>query len=236
MTVPLSGKNILEGWQKAVNCLMNNKKAVYNLILTIEEPEIVNEAWIQQHDPKKIKNKTKSIMDVANTIFPDKIMQKSSSRLDFYERYKKIHQRSWNPKGWGTYFLRLISFGQKNINQLEVIISKLKDWERNPKGALVFHLSSPETDKPRPRGGPCWQFGELCCNEGKVDFVVVYRNHDYFEKALGNFIALSKLLSFICRESEKIPGKLVCHSVRAYFDETIPDMEKLRNGFQPKII
>jgi hypothetical protein len=52
---------------------------------------------------------------------------------------------------------------------------------------------------------------------GRLDLVVVYRNHDYFNKALGNFIALGQLLDFICVESNKEPGQLICHSVHAYF-------------------
>ncbi len=49
-----------------------------------------------------------------------------------------------------------------------------------------------------------------------MDFVVVYRNHDFFNKALGNFIALGQLLKFIADASGKTAGRLICHSVHAY--------------------
>ena len=48
--------------------------------------------------------------------------------------------------------------------------------------------------------------------------VAVYRSHDYTLLALGNFIGLSDLLAFICRETRKTPGKLTVHSVYAFLD------------------
>jgi hypothetical protein len=52
-----------------------------------------------------------------------------------------------------------------------------------------------------------------------IDLVAVYRNHDFLKKALGNYIGLGQLLQFIAAESDKKPGRVVCHSVHAYCDE-----------------
>lgn len=60
-----------------------------------------------------------------------------------------------------------------------------------------------------------------------LDLVVVYRNHDFFNKALGNFIALGQLLRFIAVESGKTPGNLICHSVHAYSPRPIKDLATL---------
>jgi thymidylate synthase len=46
--------------------------------------------------------------------------------------------------------------------------------------------------------------------------VALVRNHDYFEKALGNLIGLGHLLGYVCSETDLAPGELVCHSVHAY--------------------
>jgi thymidylate synthase len=125
----------------------------------------------------------------------------------------------------------LISFGEKEVNQLERVISKINDWKRmNYNAAFVFHLSSPETDGPRKIGGPCWQYGELSLRDGKINFSVVYRSHDYFGKVLGNFIGLSRLLSFICEETGMEPGIMTCHSVWAFFDSTKTQAENLLQG------
>jgi thymidylate synthase len=56
--------------------------------------------------------------------------------------------------------------------------------------------------------------------DGKIDMTAVYRNHDYFNKALPNFVGLGRLLDFICSESGRDVGKLVCHSGHAYFSKS----------------
>ncbi len=131
-----------------------------------------------------------------------------------------------NRSRWGTYFERLIAF-DGNLNQLERAIGKLNTWDRNTTG-LVFHLSSPSIDSPRTRGGPCLHYIELLWKTGDVlDLVAVYRNHDYFSKALGNFLALGQLLFFISTETDKQPGKLICHSVHAYTESSLTRLKLL---------
>jgi hypothetical protein len=44
----------------------------------------------------------------------------------------------------------------------------------------------------------------------------IYRNHDYFNKAFANFVGLGRLLGFICAQTSRAPGRLVCHSGHAY--------------------
>lgn len=227
----ISQNNILDVWKEAVRFLLDNGRNSPNIILTIDKPYILDESWLNNHDPKKIKNKIKSIRDVTNTIFPYRLRLRASSRQGLYDRYKIVHTRRKSPGIWGTYFLRLISFGEENVNQLERVITKINTWEKkNYNAAFVFHLSSPETDGPRKLGGPCWHFGELSIRNGKIDFSVVYRSHDYFGKTLGNLIGLSRLLSFICEETGMEPGIMTCHSIWAFFDSTKKQAEDILRG------
>jgi thymidylate synthase len=227
----ISQINILDAWKEAVIFLLKNERHFSNIILTISRPDVFDEQWLQKYDPRKIKNKIKSIRDVTNTIFPQKLKLRASSRQEFYDRYKIVHARRKSPGILGTYFLRLISFGEKNINQLERVITKINTWERkNYNAAFVFHLSSPETDGPRKLGGPCWHYGELSIRDGKIDFSVVYRSRDYFGKTLGNFIGLSRLLSFICEETGMEPGIMTCHSIWAFLDSTKKQAEEILRG------
>jgi thymidylate synthase len=102
-------------------------------------------------------------------------------------------------------------------NQLETAIEKMNRWPRSSRTGLVFHLSAPTLDAPRTRGGPCLQFIELLWHgNGTVDLAAVYRNHDFIDKALGNFVGLADLQQFICGETGKTPGNLVCHSMHAF--------------------
>jgi len=123
----------------------------------------------------------------------------------------------------------LIAFGRIDpVNQLDRAIDKLTTWPKRSTTGLVFHLSSPDLDAPRTRGGPCWHFGEIIWREDNIlDLVVVYRNHDFFNKALGNFIGLGQLLKFICDESGKNAGSLRCHSVHAFNPESVARLKAL---------
>ena len=98
-------------------------------------------------------------------------------------------------------------------------MSSINQWQGNHKAAFVLHLTSPETDGPRSRGGPCLQYVQvLCPTSSTVALMAVYRSHDYFNKALGNFVGLGRLLSYICEATERTPAGLVCHSVSAFYD------------------
>jgi len=227
----ITGSNILDAWKKALEFLLKNGKQYSNLILSINNPNAIENSWLNIHDPKKIIGKLKSIKDVANTIFPQRLKEKYATRNEMFQRYKALHNRRKKPGVWGTYFFRLISFGKDNVNQLERVISKINNWQKmDYKAAFVFHLSSPETDSPRKIGGPCWHYGELSLKGGKIDFLVVYRSQDYFGKALGNFIGLSRLLTFICEETGMEPGIMTCHSVWAFLDSNNKNTLRLLQG------
>jgi thymidylate synthase len=88
--------------------------------------------------------------------------------------------------------------------------------EEPPRAAFVVHLSSTELDNPRPLGAPCWQYAQFIRNsDSELSLSALYRSHDYFQKALGNFIGLTRLLKFVCYHSGMQPGTLTCFSTYA---------------------
>lgn len=213
----------MAAWRGGCELLLGAQGEICNLMTTIHRPCELDEVWLERHSPCAVKVGADSAADVANTLFPLKTWERSGGRSDFYARYLRAHDRAhrWarGRHAWGTYFERLIRFPASGVNQLERAIEKLVSWPQRNTTGLVFHLSSPAFDAPRTRGGPCWQFAEILWNaDDTLDLVVVYRNHDFFNKVLGNFVGLGRLLAFICAASNKSPGKLVCHSVHAYFD------------------
>lgn len=217
----IQAPNALTAWREAVSHLAAHSREEYNLLLQIDDPT-PDDAWLRTYNPRDHAPRAMSAADVANTIFPQSLYEGHPLREEFYDRYLSLHRRARRmrrSRAWGAYFERLISFnGDDENNQLEKVVLALRKWKRSSRAGLVFHLSSP-LDSPRPLGAPCWQFGELIWHpDGRVDMVVVYRNHDYFSKALGNFVGLGRLLNFICTEADKTPGSLTCHAVHAYFD------------------
>jgi len=227
MSYLLSALNGLDAWVEAARHLVAVKGGEeVNIILEVASPTTFEHRWFESIDPREVSARGENPNNVSNTIFPLQTLRNSADRHDFYERYKRAHSRSHN-KRWGTYFLRLIDFGETRVNQLERAIGVLNNWKKEPGTAIVFHLSSPEVDRPRPLGSPCLQLIQLQVHGGVIDMIVTYRNHDYFNKALPNLVGLGKLLGFICDSSGRHPGKLVCHSAHAYSSDGIANLRNL---------
>lgn len=226
-------RDCLTAWQEGARLIRANHKEVFNLMTHIEVPFRFNQAWLNTYSPHGVIPGSDRIKDVISTIFPHRLISLNTlNRNILYARYLRVHRRAkhWprNRSRWGTYFERLIDFGAAHKNQLETVINKLQTWPRRNTTSLVFHLSSAETDNLRTRGGPCWHYGEILWKKNNVlDLVAVYRNHDYFGKTLGNFIALGQLLNFIALQSGKTPGNLICHSIHAYSEKPIRSLSQL---------
>lgn len=228
----VSGGSALDAWRQGVASILAEGE-VFSLFTTIEQPAIFDAAWLRSHSPRRRGLAGDDMNDVVKTIFPHDLAQRFPIRADLYREYLRRHDRAMNfarnRGAWGTYFERLARFpDHPDTNQLETVIQKLSTWQRRSGSSLVFHLSTPARDTPRTRGGPCWQFGEVVWHPGnRLDLVVVYRNHDFYNKALGNFIGLGQLLNFICVASGKRVGRLLCHSVHAYNGGTVEGLRTL---------
>lgn len=216
----VSGGTCVDAWKQAVNLIVQDRVDIKNLIVSINDPTHLEPQWLTRYDPRKCGRQYDHIRDVINTVFPIRLAGRHAQRDALYAAYDRVHGRAstrrWNRSRWGTYFQRLTNFDGSGVNQLERAIRLIGSWQRK-EAVFVFHLSAPNVDGVLPRGGPCWHYGEIVWNpDDSLDFVVVYRNHDYFNKALGNFLALGQLLAFICTETGKVPGRMVCHSVHVY--------------------
>ena len=230
MATLFSAPNAESAWRQVCTHLLANDGECYDAMISIQDPTIVLDNWLVRFNPRSIKQDADLIRDVANTIFPLKTQLNTPSRSAFYVRYKKAYDRRKHRHHgvWGTYFHRLISFGASGLNQLERAIVSMRDWEHNHKAVVVLHTSSSETDGVRTRGGPCLQYVQFNCPDShSINLLAVYRNHDYFNKALGNFVGLGRLLSFVASETNRDSGRLTCVSAHAYFDVSRANMQAL---------
>lgn len=197
------------------------------------------------------------LRDVIHTIFPMKYAALVGTREELYSKYLRSHFRrarlaAKKKNQWGTYFLRLICFEQQPLirkainprsplpdiarqhkdlgadNQIENVIHALGGWKNSPKAAIYCHISGAHLDTLQPLGSPCLQYVQFTQSApDTVDMTVVYRSHDYFNKALGNFIGLGQLLGYVCEQSGKNPGKLTCHAIRAYSESSQKKLKEL---------
>jgi len=214
----IKGTGIIDAWKTAAELLACHGDR-FNLNIHIINPAALNEDEAALFCHRLVSpNISKSVYDVANTIFPAESVLHRGDLNQFINHYKRVYERGQRryPKAWGTYFLRLISFGKGKENQLLKVINGLSNWKSRPRAAFVVHLSSTELDNPRPLGAPCWQYAQFIrSGDDILSLTAVYRSHDYFQKALGNFVGLTRLLRFVCAHSGMQPGTLTCLSTYA---------------------
>jgi thymidylate synthase len=214
----IQAARIVEAWKAATELLVEGGDR-FNLNVHITNPTSSNEADVAPFCHRRVSpDISKSVYDVANTIFPSASPLHSGDLNQFFGHYQKVYERGQrrHPHAWGTYFLRLIAFGDGKENQLNKIINGLANWKSKPRAAFVLHLSSADLDSPRSLGAPCWQYAQFIRNGDKeLSLSAVYRSHDYFQKALGNFVGLTRLLQFVCNHSGMQPGTLTCLSTYA---------------------
>ncbi len=214
----IKADGLVDAWAAASSLLVRDGDR-FNLTVHIGNPASLDEADVARYCHRRVAPSiSKSVYDVANTIFPSDSARHAGDLGQFFTHYHRVYARGQrrHPTAWGTYFLRLISFGRSGENQLRKIIDALTNWRSRPRAAFVFHLSSTDVDNPRPLGAPCWQYGQFIRNDdAALSMVALYRSQDYFQKALGNFVGLTRLLRFVCHHSHMTSGTLTCLSTYA---------------------
>jgi hypothetical protein len=178
------------------------------------------------------------VATVASTIFPANFyLQRGATGI--YEDYVKVHPQL--PRHWGTYAGRMLrklaaSEGKNRgaeINPLRILVEKMKKQATGGRMRAVYEMNLIDdrellelpiynaiTDARCTRGQPCLSHlsFKLVSAGQKVTLTVLYRNHYYIGKALGNLIGLAQLLSFVAAEAGIGVGPLVCHSTLAELD------------------
>ncbi len=225
----VSRKSTIEAWHDAAELLTKDGDR-FNLCVHVEQPSALIEVDVRQYDPRRVDRGAKSVYDVANTIFPSESAFHGRSVDDFFNHFIPVYIRGQrrHRSAWGTYFLRLAQFGSGDRNQLRTVIDAITSWKSRPRAAFVVHLSSPELDRPRTMGAPCWQYAEFTRTDtNTLSLTAAYRSHDYFLKALGNFVGLTRLLKFVCRHTSMQEGTLTCLSVYAHLQGRTADTRRL---------
>jgi thymidylate synthase len=209
--------NVVDAWKLAAEYILEHGDA-FNLVIDIQRGAAADANEIRRYNPKKFLATARSNEDVANTIFPKESKYWNANDKIFYDHYVPAYRTllRHGPRSWGMYFLRLVDFGELRINQLERVVAGMSSWGHNHKAAFTIHFSSSETDAPRPQGAPCLQYCEFVQKNGVLSLMAVYRSHDYYTKALGNFLGLSRLLRYVAGRTNLQVGSIVCHSTYAF--------------------
>jgi len=215
-------------WVQAVKILENQKWECNNLIVQINKICEFDRDFHQKVDQFARDIGKLPPKHVAYTIFPHRFYEIKQTREALFHAYnKKGGFYDWTRKRprstWGTYFRRMTHYEEPNgdiVNQLDKVISAIRDWDCLHRAAYTIIIPKPGSDTARPRGGPCLNYIAPQVNSSvgsaSVSLLCVYRNHDFLERAYGNYWALCNLTRFIATESGLDTGSLTCISSHAY--------------------
>jgi thymidylate synthase len=221
----INSTNCLTAWRDASQYIIS-KGDGFNLLVHIENPLVYTQKQLDEITNSEIISSTE-ISDVINTIFPLKLHQRNVAltNSDFYDLHERIYLRGKrmhhkNKSRWGNYFLRFTKFGDDQINQLQPIIDGINNRANNQKACYNMHVSSVDYDNnTRVIGNPCLQYVQFGVYNSTLNLSAVYRNHDFLTKALGNYIGLTRLLEFVCNETNSSLGSVTCHSIHYYLGQ-----------------
>ena len=225
MDVPtvVTAQSFQEAWLKAVKILMKNDWHVWNLIVQTTEPESFNEVF---HEKVRIFAKEQNFRSPkgnAYIIFPFNLYDPSKGAQDLFDKYNNprgLYERKFK-RNWGTYFRRLshVDNSDNENCQLHNLINAINNSDKVFKAAYTLIIQRPGKELVRNRGGPCLNYIAVQLKPGnpkEISLLCVYRNHDFLERAYGNYWGLTKLLQFIAHETDSKPKRVTCVSSHSY--------------------
>lgn len=212
MSIPIliQDNNLSTAWCKVLQHIIDNSgNEITPLVLTLtgfEEETIINEVL----NADLSKNKLDSIEIVSETIFPQSLYNfNENDRQKLFDTYlenvlprlKRIDKRNCS----GTYFERLIAFGDTKKNQLNIIINSLngdsKIKRRSKSQASIF---DPLKDHKNGvfQSFPCLQHVTFYKSEtGGLVINSFYAMQYLYQRAYGNWLGLINLGKFVASES-----------------------------------
>jgi thymidylate synthase len=224
-------------WLEVVKLLIDNQWKLRNLIVHIENPAIFCQDFHQNICQFTEQVGLLGPKDVAYTIFPHKLYTKKRNQKELIESYNRpngLFARIQNRKrSWGSYFRRMTYYETKSgtiQNQLENIILAIKARSSISTAAYTIIIQKPGGETIRPLGGPCLNYIAVQLESGnsvQLGLLAVYRNHDFLERAYGNYWGLCNLISFLAKETGTTPGPLTCISSKAYVSGKKTDLRSL---------
>lgn len=226
MNVPIviESSSFQDVWHQAVLQLSQNRWSLWDIVAKINNPLELNKDIHNTVTQFAKKNDLILPDQVAYTIFPFKLYKPDRSLESFYKAYWKFFRmtRSMEHSGWGTYFERMIKYPtiDGNIDQLGHIIECIRKNDKVQRAAYTMLFPKPGWENVRPMGAPCLNYvaiREEPVESGRsINLLAVYRNHDFLERAYGNYYGLCKLLEYISTETHSETGSITCVSSHAF--------------------
>lgn len=240
--IVIDKESFQEAWIAAASHLRANSWTTRNLVVQIADPTAIDDTLHERLADFAKDAKTLSPKQVAYTIFPHGLYEKCESADKLFAAYNRkpggmcSRLLKKSSSKWGTYFQRLTDYKTVNgpVNQLkqaiDAISSDKENGNRTCTSAFCMTIQQPGGETRRRLGGPCLNYIAVQLEAGppqSLGLLCVYRNHDFVERAYGNYWGLCNLLLFMAEQVDAVPGPLTCISSRAYVDKKKTDLKSL---------
>jgi thymidylate synthase len=220
-------------WLAAASEVQRLGGDAHNVVIDIADPLAENDvdtAIMNQVNQFLRAHNVNTLPGVANTIFPLSTFERHGPE-DFYGVYRKevFPRMKQMTRDWGRYFDRLTEWKKVSKGKVE-LINPLKDLvafmrcqiesnERTYRNAYEMTIYDPARDAGKVANRQCLSFLSFkLTNDNRLLLTVMYRNHAYIARGLGNFIGLGRLQGFVAQQAGAQLGSLTCISTHAEID------------------
>jgi thymidylate synthase len=232
----------VQGWLAAASAVRDRGGEAHNVVIDIADPlhETEQDAAITREVDQFLRaHNCNSLSSVANTIFPQGTLDQHGPEA-FYDVYREtvFPRMKQMTHDWGRYFDRLTRWKKlegkeiKTINPLQDLIRFMRTQVESAhayRNAYEMTVYDPARDAGKVRGRQCLSFLSFKLTEEKqLLLTVMYRNHAYIARGLGNLIGLGRLQAFVAQQTGVTMGSLTCISTHAEIDHG--KNENLRRG------
>ena len=221
-----------QGWLAASIAVQELGGESHNVIIDIADPlseTRTDAAIVREVDTFLRDHHHNALSSVANTIFPKSLCERHGPEA-FYDVYRDrvLPRMKTMTRDWGRYFERLTMW--KKVDGAQVrIINPLDDLvhimqmqlqsNRTYRNVYEMTVYDPTRDAGKVSNRQCLSFLSFkLTHEEQLNLTVMYRNHAYIARGLGNFIGLGRLLAFVADQSGATVGSLTCISTHAEID------------------
>lgn len=233
MYVPIDPQpSNVQGWLNAALTVQERGGEAHNVVIDIANPLAESDTdavIIREVDAFLRGHHRNSLSGVANTIFPQSTYDRHGAEA-FYGVYRDtvLPRMKQMTRDWGRYFDRLTAWKKVRgsevtvINPLDDLVQFMKTQvasDRTYRNAYEMTIYDPARDAGKVSNRQCLSFLSFKLNnENQLLLTVMYRNHAYIARGLGNFIGLGRLMAFVAEQSGASLGSLTCISTHAEID------------------
>lgn len=221
-----------QAWLAAASAVQARGGEAHNVVIDIADPLGEGEmdaALIREVDSFLRAHHRNTLSGVANTIFPQSTLDRHGPEA-FYGVYREtvLPRMKRMTRDWGRYFDRLTAWKRiegtkvRVINPLDDLVQFMRTQlqsDRTYRNAYEMTIYDPARDAGKVSNRQCLSFLSFkLTDENQLLLTVVYRNHAYIARGLGNFIGLGRLQAFVAAQSGAGMGSLTCISTHAEID------------------